>query len=92
MEHFSWLKSKKASQNTSRGRGSHSQMIFKLNALKDFGIFTREKPVLESRFHNIVGLQVDNFIKKRLQGRCFSVSIAKFLRAAFLWNTSGGFF
>ena len=31
-----------------------------------------------------------NFIKKRLQNRCFTVNIAKILRTHFLWNTSGG--
>ena len=30
-------------------------------------------------------------IKKRLKHRCFPVNIKKFLRTAFLWNTSGGF-
>ena len=33
-----------------------------------------------------------NFIKKRPQHRCFPVSLAKFLRISFLWNTSGGCF
>ena len=40
-------------------------------------------PVLESLFNRFVGLKVCSFIKRRLQGRCFSVNIAKFLRAAF---------
>ena len=33
-----------------------------------------------------------NFIKKRLQHRCFPVKFAKFLRLPFLWNTSGSCF
>ena len=33
-----------------------------------------------------------NFIKKRLEHRCFPVNIVKFLRTAFLQNTSGGCF
>ena len=32
------------------------------------------------------------FIKKRLQPRCFPVNISKFLRTAFLQNTSGDCF
>ena len=39
-----------------------------------------EIPVLESLFNKAAALQVCNFIKKRLQHRCFPVIIAKFLR------------
>ena len=34
----------------------------------------------------VTGLQVYNFIKKRLQHRCFPVNIAKFLRTPILKN------
>ena len=47
-----------------------------------------ETPVLESLFNKAAGLQVCNFIKKRLQHRCFPVIIAEFLRTPFL-KTSG---
>ena len=51
-------------------------MFFKRGVLKNFAVFT--------------GLQACNFIKKRLQHRCFSVNIAKFLRTSFftdhLWR------
>ena len=40
-------------------------------------------PVLESLFNKSAGLQVCNFMKKRLQHRCFPVNIAKYLRTAF---------
>ena len=40
-----------------------------------------ETPVLESLFNK--GHQVCNFIKKRLQHRCFPVIIAKFLSTYF---------
>ena len=43
-----------------------------------------ETPVLESLFNK--GHQVCNFIKKRLQHRCFPVIIAKFLRIPILKN------
>ena len=36
--------------------------------------------MLESYFKIVAGLKVCNYIKKRLQHRCFSVNIAKFLR------------
>ena len=45
-----------------------------------------ETPVLESLFNKAGGLQVCNFIKKRLQHRCFPVIIAKFLRIPILKN------
>ena len=43
--------------------------------------------VLESLFNKISGLKVCNFIRKKLQHRCFPVNIAKFLRTAIedLW-------
>ena len=48
--------------------------------------------MLESFFKNVTGLTASNFIKKRLQHRCFPVNIAKFLRTASCINTSGGCF
>ena len=42
--------------------------------------------VLESLFNKVTGLQTCNFIKKRLQHRCFPVNIAKFLRTPVLKN------
>ena len=37
-------------------------------------------------------LRACNFIKNRLQHKCFPVKFVKFLRAAFLLNTSSGCF
>ena len=45
--------------------------------------FHRKAPVLEALFNKVAGLVACNFIKKRLQNRCFSAKSAKFLRAAF---------
>ena len=42
--------------------------------------------MLESLSNNNAGLQACNFIKKRLQQRCFPVNIAKFLRTPILKN------
>ena len=56
-------------------------MFFKISALKNFFNIYMKAPVLESLFKN--------FIKKRLQYRCFPVNTAKHLRTAFLQNTSG---
>ena len=48
--------------------------------------------MLESLFNKVVDLKAWNFIKKRLEHRCFPVKLAKFLRTTFLQNTSGGCF
>ena len=45
--------------------------------------FHRKKPVLESLLNKVAGLKVSNFIKKRLQRRCFCVKFQKFLRVLF---------
>ena len=42
--------------------------------------------MLESYFNKVAGLQAYNFIKKRLQHRCFPVNITKFLRIPILKN------
>ena len=54
--------------------------------------FHRKAPVLESLFNKATSLQACNFIKKRLQLRCFPVTFAKFLRTLFLLNTSSDCF
>ena len=54
-----------------------------------FRKFDRKTHVLGSLFNNNAGLKACNFMKKRLQYRCFPVNIAKFLRTHFLQNTSG---
>ena len=43
----------------------------------------RKTPVLESLFHNVAGLKVCNFIKERLQHRCFPVSDYKIFKSRF---------
>ena len=45
-----------------------------------------ETPVLESLFNKVVGLLTYNFVKKRLQHRCFPVKFEKFLRTPILKN------
>ena len=48
--------------------------------------------MLESLFNNVAKLKDCNFIKERLQHRCFPVNNAKFLTTHFLQNTCGGCF
>ena len=54
------------------------EVFFKKAVLKIFAIFTRK--------HLCWSLQACNFIEKRHQHRCFTVSIAKFLRTSILKN------
>ena len=64
-------------------------MVFTLGALKISQI-SLEKYVLQSLFKKASGPQACKFIKKRLQHRYFPVKSARFSRALFLQNTSGG--
>ena len=57
-------------------RGIRWQMFFKISVLKKF---QRKISVLESNFSTVVSLICCNFIKKRLQQRCFPVKFAIFL-------------
>ena len=47
------------------------------------GVFT---PVLESVFNKVVGLRACNFIRKKLQHRCFPLKFATFLGTPILKN------
>ena len=74
-------------QKLKRHRDSCSQMFFKTGVLKNLEISHRKTPVSESIFNKVAGLKACNFIKKRLEHRCFPVTIAKFLKIAFLYIT-----
>ena len=65
-----------------------SEAAFRRRSSK-FRNIHRKPPVLEFVLNKLAGLQANNFIKKRLQHRCFLVNITKFLEHAFLQNTSG---
>ena len=59
------------------------ETFYKKEVLRDFPMFTGQH-VCWSLF--LIKLQAWNFIKKRLQHRCFPVNTAKFLRAPILKN------
>ena len=63
-----------------QSRSSHQGCCIKNTAHKSFAIFIG-KHMLETLFNKATGLQACNFMKKRLEYRCFPVNIAKFLRA-----------
>ena len=64
-------------------RGSRLQMFIKIGVLKI------SQQSLENTY---AGLKACNYIRKRLQNKCFPVNIAKFFTTAILRNTSNGCF
>ena len=50
---------------------------------KSFANFTGKEPVFDSLFNKVAGPQAGNFIKKKLQCRCFPVKFEKFSKAPF---------
>ena len=87
-EHLETLTANKAAtshDSQTNNRSNHSQMFFKIGVLKNFANFTGKHPCQDLP-------QACNFIKERLQYRCFSEIYAKFLRTPFSQNASGGCF
>ena len=64
-------------------RSSHRRYSIKKAGLENFAIWTGKQL---SRSFFLIKLQACNFIKKRLQHRCFPVNIAKFPRTPTLKN------
>ena len=72
----------------SLSRRSHTRCSIKKAVLKNFAILTG-KHLCWNLFFNKVAA---NFIKKRLQHRCFSVNIAKFLKISFFLGKAASIF
>ena len=66
---------------------SRSQMFSKTGILKNFAIFAGKNLCWSLFLIKFQDWRPTFLFKKRLEGRCFSVNIAKFLRAAFLLKT-----
>ena len=64
-------------------RSSHRRCFIKRLFLRILQC-SHESTCLGVSFNKAAGLKTSNFIKKRLQHRCFPVSIAKFLRTTVL--------
>ena len=62
------------------------EVFYEKVVLNNFAYIHRETPVLESLFNKVAVPKACNFIKKRLQHRCFPVNIAKYLRTPILKN------
>ena len=66
-------------------RSSHRRISTKKDVLK-ISQYSQENTCVGVFFNKVSDLQACNFIKKRLQHRCFPVKFAKFLRTAILKN------
>ena len=65
----------------------HNEQVFYKNAiLKNFAIFTQKQLRWSLFLNKNAALDYWNFIKKRLQQRCFPMNISKFLRTPVLKN------
>ena len=65
-------------------RSSRPEVFCKKGVIRNFAKFTG-KHLCQSLFLNkYSGLRPENFLKKRLWYRCFSVNFAKFLKTLFL--------
>ena len=62
------------------------ELCFKKSCSEKFPNIHTKSPLLESLINKVAGIQASNFIKNRLQHRCFSVKYAKFLRTSVLKN------
>ena len=62
-------------------------LFFKKRCPEKFHKFHRKNSVLESLCNKVTNLQGCDFIKKRLQHRCFPVKCAKFVRTPISQNT-----
>ena len=62
---------------------------YKKGVLKIFCNIHEKTHVLDCLFNKAAGMKAFNFIKKRLQHRCFPLNIEKILRTPTLKNTSG---
>ena len=73
---------------TCKHQSGYLQMFFKIAVLEILQI-AQGNICVRVFFNRVTGLQVGNFLKKRLQNKCFPVKFVKFLRTSFLQNTSG---
>ena len=73
-------------------RSSHRRCSIKRGILRNFAKFIGKHPCPSLFFNKVGGLRPATLWKKRLGHRRFPVNFAKFLRTAFLLNTSGGCF
>ena len=65
---------------------NEQEVLYKNTVVKNFVIFTGKHLCWSLFFNRNAGLQTRNFIKKRLQHRCFLDNAAKFISTAILKN------
>ena len=60
------------------------EVFYRKSCSEEFCNIRRKTSVLESLFDSLAGFKTCNFLKKRLQQKCFPVNIAKFLKTLIL--------
>ena len=65
------------------------ELFYEKGVLRNLTKFTRKHLCQSLFFNKVAGLRPATLLKKRIWHRCFPVNFAKFLRIAFLQNTSG---
>ena len=76
-------------QPRAKDRSSHQRCSIRRGVLRNFSKFTGKHLYQRPFFNKLAGLAWPaTLLKKRLWHRCFPVNFAKFLRTAFLQNTS----
>ena len=80
LKHFSLLLCFKLSSFSlsSRHKSHHQRWSRENTVLIKCAKFTGKQPALEQLFNKVAGLKTWNFIKKRVQHRCFPVNIGVF--------------
>ena len=93
MEHFFFRNSRlRNGMASSVNRSSHGRCSIRKGVLRNFAKFTGKHLCQNLFFNKVAGLRPATLLKKRLWHKCFPVNFAKFLKAPFLQNTSGGCF
>ena len=70
-------------------RSSHRRCSLRKGVLRNFVKFTGKHLCQSLLFNKVAGLRPATLLKKKLWHRCFPINFVKFLRTAFLRNTSG---
>ena len=70
-------------------RSNHQKCSIKKGVIRNFVKLTGKHMCQSIFFNKVAGLRYATLLKKRLWHMCFLVNFARFLRTAFLQNTSG---
>ena len=78
------------SQNSQKNTCARVSFFNSVAGLRNFAKFTGKHLCQSIFFNKVAGLRPSTLLKKRLWQTCFPVNYAKFPRAPFIQNASGG--